>query len=220
MMRAARLIVAAVALLLAACSSAPKLTLFQPSLPPAFANAPDPGAAAGEPPARFWQGFQDPILDSLMQRALAANVDVKTAGARLAEARALGRFAEANLLPSIGTSAGASRVRAKDAFGVTQTHNLYAANLDVLWEADLFGRLGDARRAALANVRGGAAGGGGRSGQQLFSTAGLAGAAEGGAGVAGNPVGRAGLGGQTGGSGPGHGAGHGAGQVAVQGHGV
>lgn len=158
MMRAARLIAAILALLLAACSSAPKLSLLQPSLPPTFANAPDPVATASEPPARFWQGFQDPILDSLVQRALSANVDVKTAGARLAEARALGRFAEANLLPSIGTSVGASRVRGKDAFGVTQTNNLYAANLDVLWEADLFGRLGDARRAALANVRGGEAG--------------------------------------------------------------
>lgn len=158
MMRAVRLITVALALLLAACSSAPKVNLFQPSLPPTFANAPDPGAAASEPPARFWQGFQDPILDSLVQRALRANVDVKTAGARLAEARALGRFAEANLLPSIGTAVGASRVRSKDAFGVTQTSNLYAANLDVLWEADLFGRLGDARRAALANVHAGEAG--------------------------------------------------------------
>jgi multidrug efflux system outer membrane protein len=158
----ARLIALSAALLLGACSSAPKLALFQPVLPASFANAPDAAlalsAATGEPPARFWQGFNDPILDSLVQRALQANVDVRTAGARLDESRALGRYAEANLLPSIGASVGAARVRAKNDAGVPQTNKVYSAGFDVLWEADLFGRLGDARRAALANVRGGEAG--------------------------------------------------------------
>jgi len=159
-MKSAPLLLSLAALMLAACSSAPKLKLFQPDLPASFANAPDsnPASAATEPPAQFWKGFNDPLLDSLVQRALIANVDVKTSGARLAESRALGRFADANLLPSVGTSAGASRVRGKDAFGNTQTFNNYSVGLDVLWEADLFGRLGDARRAAFANVKAGEAG--------------------------------------------------------------
>jgi multidrug efflux system outer membrane protein len=40
----------------------------------------------------------------------------------------------------------------------SSTNNNYAVGFDVAWEADLFGRLGDARRAAQANVLAGAAG--------------------------------------------------------------
>lgn len=155
---AVRLLLGAAVALLAACSSAPQVVLYQPALTSGFVNGPDAGAAAAEPPAQFWKGFHDPELDALVQRALVANVNVKTAGARLAEVRALGRLAEASLLPAIDTSLGASRGRSKDALGVSGTNNHYSAGFDVLWETDLFGRLGDARRAALANVRAGEAG--------------------------------------------------------------
>lgn len=144
-------------LALAACSSAPPLRLYSPELAPAFVNAPE-AAAATEPVAEFWRSFQDPQLDSLVQRALAANVDVRTAGARLNESRALSRFADAALFPSVDLGIGAARVRARDDAGVPATNRVYSAGLDVLWEADLFGRLGDSRRAALASLRAGEAG--------------------------------------------------------------
>lgn len=149
---------------LGACSSAPPLRLYTPALAPSFANAPagaaslSAAASAAEPPARFWQGFHDPLLDSLMQRALAANADIRTALARLNEYRALAGLAQANLLPSVDLALGAAQLRQRDAFGAPQTLRAYSAGFDVLWEADLFGRLGDARRAALADVRAGEAG--------------------------------------------------------------
>lgn len=145
------------ALLLAGCSSAPKLKPFEPALQAAFVNAPE-AARAEEPVSQFWRGFQDAQLDGLIERALQANTDVRSAAASLREARALNRFADANLLPSVGVSGSAARIRAQDDLGVPSTRNNYAAGLDVAWEADLFGRLGDARRAAQANVLAGAAG--------------------------------------------------------------
>ena len=147
----------AVSLALAACSSAPPARHFEPVLGAGFTNAPA-SAKAEEPVSQFWRGFNDPLLDSLVERALSANTDVRSAAASLREARALNRFADANLLPSIGVNAGAARIRGPNDAGVVSTNNNYSAGLDVSWEADLFGHLGDARRAAEANVLVGAAG--------------------------------------------------------------
>ncbi|MBV8123669.1 MAG: TolC family protein, partial [Paucibacter sp.] len=145
-----------IAAALAGCSNAPPIQRYAPPLAGEFTNA--AGASAQEPVAEFWHGFHDELLDALVQRALKANSDIRIASANLREARALGRFADANLLPSVDVAAGAGRVRARNDLGVTQTTNVYSAGFDVAWEADLFGRLGDARRAAASNVLAGAAG--------------------------------------------------------------
>lgn len=142
---------------MAACSHAPQLARYQPPAQAGFVNAPDK-AVTDEPVAEFWRRFEDELLTSLVQRALNANTDVRTAAATLAEARAVGRFANADMLPSVNVGAGAARVRAKDSNGVPKTDNAYSVGLDVLWEVDVFGRLSDARRAAQAGVLAGAAG--------------------------------------------------------------
>ncbi len=142
---------------LAACSHAPQLARYQPPAQAGFVNAPDK-AVTDEPVAEFWRRFEDELLTSLVQRALNANTDVRTAAATLAEARAVGRFANADMLPSVNVGAGAARVRAKDSNGVPKTDSAYSVGLDVLWEVDVFGRLSDARRAAQAGVLAGAAG--------------------------------------------------------------
>ncbi len=141
---------AAVALL-AACSNAPKYKLYEPPLTTGFANQPDEAAQA-EPAAEFWRGFQDEQLDALVARALEANTDLRIASANLREARALARFADAQLLPSVDVVGGAGRTRARNAAGNPQTDKTYAVGFDVTWEADLFGRLGDESRAAGADV--------------------------------------------------------------------
>jgi multidrug efflux system outer membrane protein len=153
----AALLATAAAALLAACSHAPTVQRFEPPLPAGFVNG---SGAAGDndSAAAFWRNFRDPQLDSLVERALKANVDIRTASASLRESRALGRFADANLLPSVGLGVGAARIRGKNDAGVTSTSNAYSAGFDVSWEADLFGRLSDARRAAQAGVMAGEAG--------------------------------------------------------------
>jgi len=143
---------------LAACSNAPELKRHEPALAADFANKPADAAAAGEPVGRFWQGFQDAQLDALIERALQANTDLRIAAANLQEARALGRFADAQLLPTLGVSAGAARVRAQNDAGRPQTRNAYSAGFDMAWEADLFGRLSGGQRAAAAGVLAGEAG--------------------------------------------------------------
>ena len=143
-------------LALSACSHAPTVQRYTPPPQAEFVNA--NGAAAQEPVADFWHGFHDEQLDSLVQRALKANSDIRSAAASLQEARALSRFADANLLPSVGVDVGAARIRAKNDAGIPQTNKVYSAGFDVAWEVDLFGRLSDASRAAAASVLAGQAG--------------------------------------------------------------
>jgi multidrug efflux system outer membrane protein len=153
-----RLALLATALALAGCAAGPPPERLLPPLPTSFVNQAG-DATAGEPPATFWNGFQDPLLDALVERALRANFDLRVAVARLREARALARVADASLLPQVDGSVGAARVR--DFSGpngsLNPGHSSYAVGLDVRWEADLFGRLSQERRAAQAAVQAGEA---------------------------------------------------------------
>ena len=140
------------ALLLGACATAPELPRYQAELPRDFAHAP---ATASEPVAGFWRGFADPDLDELMAQAIVANADLRIAAANLQAARSLADVADAQAKPTLGATAGAARVRSRnnDASGdVSRTDNSVALGLDAAWELDLFGRIGNERRAAAANV--------------------------------------------------------------------
>ena len=46
------------------------------------------GTNQGEPVEQWWKSFHDPEFDRLVERAVEANLDVKLATARVAEARA------------------------------------------------------------------------------------------------------------------------------------
>src|SRR5204862_6775090 len=54
--------------------------------------------------ARWWAVFQDPDLDRLVERAVAANHDLRIAGARIQEARGRYGVAAGALLPQIDAS--------------------------------------------------------------------------------------------------------------------
>lgn len=145
--------------LLTGCST------YQPASPPAVAI---PGAFRSSPMAervapldRWWQGFGDPVLDGLIDEALRDNLDIETAGARLAGARAGVRFSEAQLGPAlvVGGDAGVAQVSREDPAlgpatqlpGFERTQDRYAVNVGASWELDLFGRLRARRLAAEAD---------------------------------------------------------------------
>jgi multidrug efflux system outer membrane protein len=138
---------------LAACGTAPTArTPQKPALQAAFVQAPA-GLAATEPAEAFWRGFKDGELDTLVAEALQANSDVRIAQARVLEARALARLAGAADLPAVGAVASAGRGRAPDGNGGSSTGNSVGAGLEASWELDLFGRRGDEKAAAQADLR-------------------------------------------------------------------
>ena len=103
----------------------------------------------------WWKVFGDAQLTELMARAGANNTSIQTAAARLAQARALSRAADANKLPEFGLSGGATRQTRQPGFGFPPGAALstYTAGVNAAWEPDLFGRLAKASNAAALDAQ-------------------------------------------------------------------
>lgn len=103
---------------------------------------------------RWWRLYDDPVLDQLIVRALAANTDLRAARANLLRARAVLSEARANRMPQGETTAGADYGNSQGPSregGSTQWSYNGAMNVD--WEIDLFGRLGRTIEAARADAQ-------------------------------------------------------------------
>ena len=119
-----------------------------PTVPDAWQESPrGPSAAQGptaEELAVWWRQLGDPVLDELVERVIAGNVDLETAAARVVEARARRGLAKSELGPSISANLTSVRSEALGEDGIER--DSVSASLDVAWEADLFG----AKRYSLA----------------------------------------------------------------------
>ena len=107
--------------------------------------------------AEWWRQFEDPVLDGLVGEAFSANRDLQAAAARYTAARELAGAAALLQMPVGGPSVGVSRqhlsVAEAGAEMPGRTASFVQTGLGVAWEADLFGRLRGARRAAAADAR-------------------------------------------------------------------
>lgn len=156
---ACRLALLAVAL--AGCTVGPAFTRPDPAVPERWAEAPGHEAAARQP-SRWWQAFGDPQLDALVDRAVAANLDLAIAGARVREARAARKVAAAPLFPSLEGGASYSRQWQSENAGFFgggpigdvggQPFDLYDIGFDASWEIDVFGGLRRSVEAADAEL--------------------------------------------------------------------
>jgi multidrug efflux system outer membrane protein len=104
--------------------------------------------APGDDIARFWRGFNDVKLDALIERALAANTDVRLA--QQGEADAASR-------PGVGIDSSAQRSvsplsQQPGSSRSERTGTSYDASFVAAWELDLFGRVRRTREAAAAQV--------------------------------------------------------------------
>ncbi|OAI16629.1 transporter [Methylomonas koyamae] len=103
----------------------------------------------------WWKSFGDAGLDTLMDKALAGNLDVKIALTRIDQARAERRGTRAELFPSVDATAGAQR-QSNPLPGLAPgiKYNLFEVGFDALWEIDLFGRQLRRLEAATADLQG------------------------------------------------------------------
>lgn len=88
------------------------------------------GDAAAVIKEQWWNLFNDPQLDRLIEVALAENMDIKIAIARVEEARALVVVSRAALFPQVDASASAGRARTSTRTtpvlpGVSPTNNFF-----------------------------------------------------------------------------------------------
>ncbi len=123
-----------------------------PSPQAAAVIAPDAwhGDLAGVAPldAAWWRGFGDPVLARLVEAALANNVDIAIAAARVREARAQEALSRAALLPSLDASATGSHSRSVSALGAASETSSAQPIAQAAYEVDLFGRIADQVSAA------------------------------------------------------------------------
>lgn len=97
----------------------------------------------------WWTVFGDPVLDQLIARARAGNLDLQTAAARVKAARASYAVATGARLPAVGSVVQGTRTKQSDDGWLAQVapdsgfapQNLYELGLDASWEIDLFGRV-------------------------------------------------------------------------------
>ena len=129
-------------------------------------------AAAPAPPLdRWWTGFCDPVLTSIVERALEQNLDLASALARVDQARAAARDAGAALLPTADATSQAlkARLSLEGVIGSIGRHlpgfdrdvSLYDVGVGASWEIDLFGGLRRAAEAANAEAEAAEAAGAG-----------------------------------------------------------
>ncbi|MCK5791952.1 MAG: efflux transporter outer membrane subunit, partial [Ketobacter sp.] len=103
--------------------------------------------------AAWWKILDDPVLSSLMERAVAGNLDLEQARARVRESRARSGISRAAVFPAIDASGSVTRSRS----GGSET-DLYAAGFDAGWELDLFGGLQRSIEASGADLHASAEG--------------------------------------------------------------
>jgi NodT family efflux transporter outer membrane factor (OMF) lipoprotein len=108
--------------------------------------------ASGEITAQWWRGFGDPVLTKIVEQALARNVDISIAAARVEEARAQFHATRGQSLPSVDVAVAGRRERFLNPFGQPASQTAEAAQLQIAYDLDLFGRLRNATEAAKASV--------------------------------------------------------------------
>lgn len=120
--------------------------------------------ANGEPTTdQWWQTFNDPALNQLVENALARNLDIANADANIRQARAQLSMVDSASLPQLGVNGriGRDRISKNSEFLANIPINPdvnftdYRAEFDASWEIDLFGhnrRQSEAAQARLTSV--------------------------------------------------------------------
>jgi multidrug efflux system outer membrane protein len=157
---------------LAGCEVGPNYKPPQPKMPERWIAPPTTQASVTvQQPIqieRWWTTFNDPILDSLIKRSIALNLDVQSAAERIREVRASLGIATSNIFPTANAVGSYSRSfsAAKGSTVVTGTgsgatvtnvgskpHDFFQAGFDATWELDLFGGLRRSIEAANYNLQ-------------------------------------------------------------------
>lgn len=154
--RASRLAVVVASVLAAACTVGPDYTKPVVESPPAWRIAYVQAQDVAN--TRWWEQFDDPVLTSLIDSALANNRDLVIAAARVDAFVGSLVSTRSAFYPQVNYSGEASRNRTTAVgtsplpAGADPYYSLYSAALGAGWQLDLFGRVRRLTEAAQAQV--------------------------------------------------------------------
>ncbi len=125
-------------------------------------NLSDSIASQNDQIDEWWKLFHDAELDSLIERAVKANLDLRIAEARVRQAREQQGFAEADFWPTLSASGSYARQKQSENQPILGSlpkssntpfeNNVYKAGFDASWEIDIFGGKRRAIEAATAEL--------------------------------------------------------------------
>ncbi len=126
-------------------------------VPPAAWQAPAAKSLSTKRPdpndlATWWKNLKDPLLNRYIHQAIAGNLDLRQAQARLLQARANRDISRAPLFPSVDLTGSATKSRSSENRGGGAETNAYSLGFDAGWEVDLFGGTRRSVEAAQAKV--------------------------------------------------------------------
>ncbi|WP_406852265.1 efflux transporter outer membrane subunit [Brevundimonas sp. BH3] len=155
------MVAAGSAALLAACAVSPKPVV--PTTPVSsqgdFIGSQSAAVSTAAVQGDWWRLYNDPVLDGLIEQALAENNQLEAAAANLRAVRASLSEARSNRLPSTTVTGAANRSQSSTitnpAAGGAELPEVdtYDVGLDMSYEIDLFGRVESTIRAARADHR-------------------------------------------------------------------
>jgi multidrug efflux system outer membrane protein len=143
-------------LFLVSCTVGPDYMKPTPDTPPAWRLEYE--AAAGLADLAWWEGFGDPVLNTLIQEALKENKDLKIAAARVDQYLGALDTTRSQFFPQLSGTAAVSRQKDTETgstpfpAGVSPIYTSHQAYLSVSWEIDIWGRIRRATEAARADV--------------------------------------------------------------------
>ena len=155
-------------ILLAGCSVGPNYEKPDLPVPADWKEAQQKGVDARSTElARWWSAFNDPLLNSLVERAVRSNLDLRFAEARIREARASRVVTASGAWPTLNVSGGYTRNRASQngvavpgegtviapsGGGANLDQNFYQNGFDANWEINVFGGVRRSVEAADATI--------------------------------------------------------------------
>ncbi|NOR54768.1 MAG: hypothetical protein GQ531_01025 [Sulfurovum sp.] len=98
--------------------------------------------------AQWWKTFHDPTLNTLIQKTYAQNLDIKSAGLRIAQARSVLGISEGLAFPQKQTFSGSASSSHTKAIDVATA----GANFDIGWELDVWGKYARGIESSEANL--------------------------------------------------------------------
>ena len=98
--------------------------------------------------AQWWKTFHDPTLNTLVQKSYAQNLDIKSAGLRIAQARSVLGISEGLAFPQVQTLSGSASSSHTKAVDVATA----GVNFDMGWEMDIWGKYARGIEASQADL--------------------------------------------------------------------
>ncbi len=140
----------ALTLFLSSCSVGPDYVRPEDSISTEFRNSASKESVELK---KWWEGFQDPILNQLIEESITSNLSFREAQARVKEARALYIGSRSSFFPIPNLTTSYSRTKGSEnaigaqsggsgnnnGFQAIEERNLYQAGFDATWEIDIFG---------------------------------------------------------------------------------